>query len=137
MTLPWLIAVRIVPTIKATISERCINGPYVREQRKQRSDAPSGARTSYSERFGTTWHRAHEFSVDDCGVTCRRVGQARQLNLCNVPESPSQARMSGSDQRLPLLLARSILSIWKPACAAAPATFVGCPAGSLICCNLA
>jgi hypothetical protein len=33
-----------------------------------------------------------------------------QLKTCRVPESPSQGRNSGSDQRLPLLLATSILS---------------------------
>ena len=56
-----------------------------------------------------------------------RGAQGFQLNDIRFPESPSQARRSGSDQRLPLLLATCMLSIWKAACAAAPWIRVGLP----------
>jgi hypothetical protein len=56
------------------------------------------------------------------------IDQALQLNRCNVPESPCHWRRFGSDQRLPLLLAKSMLGNWNAACAAAPSTRVGFPA---------
>jgi len=45
------------------------------------------------------------------GALGKRVNrdQALQLNRCNVPESPCHWRSLGSDQRLPLLLAKSML----------------------------
>jgi len=36
---------------------------------------------------------------------------ALQLNVCNVPESPSQAWKAGSDQVVPWLLATCILAL--------------------------
>jgi hypothetical protein len=46
-----------------------------------------------------------------CAALGKRVNmnQALQLNRCNVPESPCHWRSFGSDQRLPLLLAKSML----------------------------
>jgi hypothetical protein len=45
------------------------------------------------------------------GTLFKRVSmdQALQLNRCNVPESPCHWRRFGSDHRLPLLLAKSML----------------------------
>jgi hypothetical protein len=55
------------------------------------------------------------------------IGQPLQLNWCNVPESPCHWRSFGSDHRLPLLLAKSMLANWNAAWAAAPSTRVGLP----------
>ena len=41
---------------------------------------------------------------------CAGINQPLQLNWCNVPESPCQWRSFGSDHRLPLLLAKSMLA---------------------------
>ena len=38
------------------------------------------------------------------------IDQPLQLNWCNVPESPCHWRSFGSDHRLPLLLAKSMLA---------------------------
>ena len=38
------------------------------------------------------------------------IDQPFQLNWCNVPESPCHWRSFGSDHRLPLLLAKSMLA---------------------------
>ena len=58
---------------------------------------------------------------------CRNEPQLFQLNEMRFAESPSHVRSSGSDHRLPLLLAMCILSIWNAACAAAPSILVGFP----------
>jgi len=46
-------------------------------------------------------------------AACRHLLQyyALQLNVCNVPESPSQAWKAGSDQVVPWLLATCILAL--------------------------
>jgi hypothetical protein len=55
------------------------------------------------------------------------IDQRLQLNWCDVPESPCHWRSFGSDHRLPLLLAKSMLANWNAAWAAAPSTRVGFP----------
>jgi hypothetical protein len=62
------------------------------------------------------------------GWGVQRAGHALQLTAWIVPESPSHLRRSGSDQRVPLLLASSMLALWKAPWAAVPCTVAVRPA---------
>src|SRR3989304_4339348 len=50
MTLPWLIAVRRVPTTSAIASDLAMSGRLEREQRRQRGVLPPWTRSSYRTR---------------------------------------------------------------------------------------
>src|SRR5438105_6539731 len=110
MIFPWLIAVRIVPTISATMAERRTSGPKVSAQVRQRRRLLLDVRTSKLEPSSVFRQRSHSARVRRvvsdswstiCGSThlCATEMQCQEPALFPCPAENRYDRPAQSSQK--------------------------------------